>query len=110
MRHNGVPHRQEFLPMASPKQVSVALPNDLIEMLKEKVTSGAYASEEEVIADGLRALQERDDAEERWLREEAAATYDAFQANPSRAIPIEQVFAGVEARYRARKAKKSCGE
>ena len=35
----------------------------------------------------LRALQEREEAVERWLRTEVAATYDAHKANPGRARP-----------------------
>jgi len=36
-------------------------------------------------------------ASESWLRTEAAAAYDALKADPSRAIPAEDVRAGFEA-------------
>ncbi len=46
---------------------------------------------------GIGALQERDVAVERWLREEVAPAYDSMKADPSRGIPAEQVFATVRA-------------
>jgi hypothetical protein len=41
-------------------------------------------------------------ASESWLRTEAAAAYDALKADPSRAIPAEDVRAGFEAKWSAR--------
>jgi hypothetical protein len=41
-------------------------------------------------------------ASESWLRIEAAAAYDALKADPSRAIPAENVHAGFEAKWSAR--------
>jgi hypothetical protein len=41
-------------------------------------------------------------AAEAWLRTEAAAAYDALKADPSRAIPTEDVRARFEAKWAAR--------
>lgn len=41
-------------------------------------------------------------AAEDWLRTEAAAAYDALKADPSRAIPAEDVRARFEAKWAAR--------
>lgn len=41
-------------------------------------------------------------ASDSWLRTEAAAAYDALKADPSRAIPAEDVRAGFEAKWAAR--------
>jgi len=71
------------------------------------VDFGAYASASEVVRAGLRALEERDAAVERWLREDVAAAYDALQADPGRAIPASQVFAAVRARHQERKARRA---
>jgi len=43
-----------------------------------------------------------DSAAESWLRTEAAAAYDAMQADPSRATPAEDVRAEFEAKWAAR--------
>ncbi|WP_210651142.1 addiction module protein [Nocardioides sp. SYSU D00065] len=43
-----------------------------------------------------------DAAAESWLRTEAAAAYDALKADPSRAIPAEDVRTRFEAKWVAR--------
>jgi antitoxin ParD1/3/4 len=68
----------------------------------EPSASGAFASGSEVVRAGLGALRERDGAVERWLREEVAATYDAMQADPARALPAKAVFDEIRARHAAR--------
>jgi antitoxin ParD1/3/4 len=89
--------------MRTTRSLSVTLPNDMADMVRRKVESGEYASESEVIRDGLRALQQRDAAMERWLREEVAPAYDATMADPSKRIPAERVLGEAAARYAARK-------
>jgi putative addiction module CopG family antidote len=91
--------------MRSTRLLSITLPVEMAQMVKEKVASGDYASESEVIRDGLRALKERDSAVEAWLRNEVLPTLKAHEADPSRAIPIEEVFDGMAARYRAQRGR-----
>lgn len=43
-----------------------------------------------------------DIASETWLRTEAASAYDALKADPTRAIPAEEVRAEFEAKWAAR--------
>jgi putative addiction module CopG family antidote len=88
--------------MRTTKAISVTLPHDMAEMVKAKVASGEYATESEVIRDGLRTLQARDLAVEKWLREEVAQTYDAHEAHPETAIPAADIML----RLRARVAKR----
>jgi antitoxin ParD1/3/4 len=64
-------------------------------MVRRKVASGEYASESEVLRDGLRALKARDDAIEMWLRTQVLPAYDAYKADPSRAIPASAVRRGL---------------
>jgi Arc/MetJ-type ribon-helix-helix transcriptional regulator len=45
-----------------------------------------------VIRDGLRALQARDQALEKWLRTEVAAAYDEMKADPSKGLSSEEVL------------------
>lgn len=77
--------------MRSTQQFSVTLPIEMAQMVKTKVSSGEYASESEVIRDGLRALQARDKALDTWLRREVVAAYDELKADPSRALSVDQV-------------------
>jgi len=61
--------------------------------VKTKVRSGEYASESEVIRDGLRALMARDRAVESWLNNQVGPAYDALKVDPSRAVSVDQVRA-----------------
>lgn len=79
--------------MRTTQQLSITLPNDLADMVKAKVKSGEYASESEVIRDGLRALLARDRAVEAWLHSQVGQAYDALKANPSSAVTADQVRA-----------------
>jgi len=90
--------------MRTTRQLSVTLPIKMADMVRGKVASGEYASESEVLRDGLRALAEREAAVERWLREEAVPTYEAYLANPGAVTPLDQVFEELDARLAAREA------
>lgn len=87
--------------MRSTKQLSVTLPNEMAADVRAKVASGEYASESEVIRDGLRALQARDRAVEHWLRQEVLPAYDAMKADPSRGRSVADVRAALAAEHEA---------
>ena len=87
--------------MRTTRQLSITLPNDMAELLKAKVATGEYATESEVIRDGLRALFARDHAMENWLREQIGPAYDALKADASRAISVEAVRAKLAAEHEA---------
>ena len=91
--------------MRRTKAISITLPHKMVRLIKSKVASGEYASESEVVRDGLRTLQARDAALEEFLREEAAKSYDEHAADPSAVISPARVSAGLDARHRARLAK-----
>ncbi len=78
--------------MSTVTKRTVSLPEEHAAYIDEMVSSGAFASASEVVRAGLRALQEREAAVDRWLRKEVALVYDAMKADPSRAIPAKQVF------------------
>lgn len=93
--------------MPSPEKRTFSLPAEQAGFIDSMVASGAYASGSEVVRAGLRALQERDLAVEKWLREEVISVYDAMEVDPGRAIPAEQVFATVRAHHADRPKKRS---
>ena len=70
--------------MRTTQQLSITLPNDMADVVKTKVKTGEYASESEVIRDGLRALLARD---------------RALKADPSRAVTADQVRARLAAEH-----------
>lgn len=51
-----------------------------------KVRTGEYASESEVVRDGLRDLMARDRAINGWLINQVGASYDAMLVEPNRAV------------------------
>ena len=83
--------------MRTTQQFSITLPHDMAEQVRARVASGAYASESEVIRDGLRSLIDRDRVFEAWLHKVAATSFDRMQAEPGRAIGIDEVRARLAA-------------
>lgn len=75
------------------QQFSITLPNEMANAVKAKVQAGEYASESEVIRDGLRALLARDRAIENWLQAQVGPAYDALKANPASAVSADQIRA-----------------
>jgi len=92
--------------MRTTQQLSITLPTDMAETIKAKVASGEYATESEVIRDGLRVLMARDRALESWLREQVAPAHDALKADPSRAVSLKQVRARIATEQRRARRKR----
>ena len=78
--------------MAASQKRTFSLPVEQARYIDNLVASGAYATCSEVIRVGLRALQERDAAVERWLRDEVVPVAAAMQADPGRAVSADRVF------------------
>jgi putative addiction module CopG family antidote len=77
--------------MRTTTQMSITLPNDMASLVRAKVQAGEYASESEMIRDGLRVLLVRDQVIEDWLNNQVSAAYDALSADPTRALTVDQV-------------------
>ena len=81
--------------MSNAEKRTFSLPAEHAAFIDGKVASGAYASGSEVVRAGLRALQERDAAVEKWLKDEVITAYDALEKEPDRAIPAKEAFARI---------------
>lgn len=81
--------------MRTTQQLSITLPNEMADAVKAKVQAGEYATESEVIRDGLRTLLARDRAIESWLHDQVGPAFDALKADPSRAITAQQLRARI---------------
>jgi putative addiction module CopG family antidote len=90
--------------MRSTQQFSITLPNEMAEAIRAKVAAGEYATESEVIRDGLRVLLARDRAVENWLRKDVAAAHDALKKDPKRAVSAQDVRARLAAVHDKRAA------
>ncbi len=88
--------------MANIEKRTVSLRAEHTAFIDQLVDSGTYASASEVVRAGLRALQERDAAVERWLRDEVAPVHDAMEADPARAVSLDDAFADVRSRHARR--------
>jgi antitoxin ParD1/3/4 len=77
--------------MRTTQQFSITLPNEMADLIKTKVTAGEYATESEMIRDGLRALMARDRAIENWLSQEVGSAYDKLKADSARPVTVDQV-------------------
>jgi len=68
--------------MSTSKTATISLPFETAEALRARVTSGGYASESDVVREGLRALDAQEDRVEAWLRTEGVARDDAWRSAP----------------------------
>lgn len=84
--------------MDGTRDYSITLPRDVAEEIEAKVRSGAYASVSEVVGDGVRALMDRDAGIERWLRDEVLPGHAEYLADPSSAVPVEDVLPRIKSR------------
>jgi antitoxin ParD1/3/4 len=91
--------------MRTTRQFSITLPHEMAKMIRAKISSGEYATESEVVRDGLRALQARDRAVERWLHDVVVPTADAMKADRSRGRSAAKVRRTLAAVHKAEKKR-----
>ncbi|KGD85890.1 MULTISPECIES: type II toxin-antitoxin system ParD family antitoxin [Rhizobium/Agrobacterium group] len=84
------------------RSITVSLPEDMAELVEKKVSSGEFANESEVVAEGLRYLADHDAEIEQWLRDEVVPTLRAHDADPSRARTVEETRKELEEYIRTR--------
>ena len=87
--------------MRATQSMSITLPAELAEMVKAKVASGEYASESEVIYEGLRNLLDEDATLETWQVEEVRNTLEKVRAHPERLLSLDEVDRRLDARLEA---------
>ena len=85
---------------------NITLDPEAAALVRRKLASGQFASESDVIAEGLRSLADHEAKVERWLRDDVAPTYDAVVADPEgETVAADIVFEGLRARHAERLAK-----
>jgi putative addiction module CopG family antidote len=85
--------------MRTTQQFSITLPIKMAQLVRDKVAAGEYATESEVIREGLRALLARDRALDVWLKEQVVPAYDALKADPADVLTLEEVKAAIAAEH-----------
>ena len=86
--------------MSDIQKRTFSLPQEHSAFIDAKVKSGGYASSSEVVRAGLRALQERDEVDERWLNEAVIPTYDAVKDGSMKTLQVGDAFDAIRQRHR----------
>jgi len=68
-------------------------------LAKDKVQAGEYASESEVIRDGLRTFVARDKAVEAWLRAKILPSIDLMEKDSSLGVSVAGIRAKLAKQY-----------
>jgi putative addiction module CopG family antidote len=87
--------------MTKAQKFDVSLPAEMAQEVEQKIRSGEYASIDQVVAEGIRTLLERDSALERWLLDEVVKGHAEYLADPSKGVPAGQVLERIKARRAA---------
>ena len=85
--------------MATIEKLSIALPHDMVEAIREAVESGDYATTSEVIRDAVRDWHLKRRVEAMDLEDLRQLVQEGIDSGPS--IPAEEVFARLKARFDA---------
>lgn len=76
-------------------QLSITLPDDLAARVRQRVASGAFADESEMVREALEEMEVKDmpyaERLERWLQTEGVAAYREWRADPSNVSSFEEV-------------------
>jgi Arc/MetJ-type ribon-helix-helix transcriptional regulator len=84
-----------------PIQITLA-DETAIQFVRSKVRSGDYASEAEVVLEGLEKLRHEAEEQARWERDVLVPAHERMMAEPDSAISLDAVRQGLEAKRRER--------
>lgn len=83
--------------MASVERMTITMPLEMAETLRQTVAGGEYASTSEVVREALREWTRARDAERRDVEALRAAIKAGLESGQG--LPADQVFAELRARY-----------
>ena len=86
--------------MGAIERMTITMPAELAETVRQTVAGGEYASTSEVVREALRDWTRNRDAERRDLEAVRAAIKAGLDSGPG--IPADQVCAELRARYAAK--------
>ncbi len=86
--------------MGAIERMTITMPAELAETLRQTVAGGEYASTSEVVREALRDWTRNRDTERRDLEALRTAIKAGLDSGPG--IPADQVFAELRARYAAK--------
>ncbi len=83
--------------------LQITLSAEEVAFVKQRVASGEFSSESEVLSTGVQRLAEEAAHQARWEQDVLIPIIDRFQKNPDSSVPIEEVERDLEARRPERK-------
>ena len=86
--------------MPAIERMTITMPAELAETMRQTVAGGEYASTSEVVREALRDWTRRRDVERQDLEALRAAIRAGLDSGPG--LPADQVFAELRARYAAK--------
>jgi antitoxin ParD1/3/4 len=85
--------------MSNVEKISVALPSEMVAVLRAAVESGEYSSASEVIREALRGWKVKRKVEEMEVEELRRLWNEGIESGPS--ITADTIFARLKAKYAA---------
>jgi len=89
--------------MQATRELTITLTLDQAQIVADKVATGDYASESEVVGAGLRTLAAQDEALEAWLQDVIVPEYDRIAAGEVELMTPNQVRATLGLPQRSRR-------
>jgi antitoxin ParD1/3/4 len=78
--------------MATVEKISIALPADMVALIRDAVGSGEYASSSEVIRDALREWKYKRLVRQKAIEELRAAVEEGQKSGPGENLDIEAII------------------
>ena len=96
--------------MPATEQLTLTLPAEIVETIRNKVASGEYASESDFVCESIVLSDAHRSSEsdagwgpsDEWLIQHALPALDELEAHPETGIPLEEVEAELLRRRRSR--------
>ncbi len=86
--------------MASVEKISIALPPEMVALLRQAVDTGEYASSSEVVRDALRDWTQKRNLRQQGVEELRQVWQQAIE-NRKPGVPVEDVLDRLERKYQA---------
>ena len=86
--------------MASVEKISIALPPEMVAILRQAVDTGEYASSSEVVRDALRDWTQKRNLRQQGVEELRQVWQQAIEDRKP-GVPVEDVLDRLERRYQA---------
>jgi antitoxin ParD1/3/4 len=83
--------------MISTRRLNLDLPEEVAVRLEARMASGSYASQGDVIRDGLDALDQREVPLEEWMHDEVRQTYARYMRGEVELLSLDVVKAHMAA-------------